>query len=788
MARAAQQKVYADFRQGFVTVANPLAYPEGSLKDIVNFNINDNGTLSKRSGLRQESSKYRTDSNVADAMYSKGLKVFLWRNAGRTAGKDFLVVFKNKKVMLFKANSDGVDMSSPYREKSVIDITTNMGLAYESIQDADVTEGSGFLFFTHPKSRPVMISLGENDEIELADLNIRVRDLKLWRGYTDEETGFGENTLYPQHEYNLRNGGWPRLTTVSIKPDADDGIKRDQDPIGTTYLAIGKYPKISIPFYAGRAGGGNRVEEQNAFSAWQIENDYFGNSVIPRGKHIVNAETMVRTGYGATPLLIDGEEYTTLSKTYRWTGYPSTVAFYAGRVWYAGAQGYEETGDPAVYKKDNINVGSTLYFSQQLADEPAKAALCYQENDPTIEDINQLLATDGGTISIESLGKPYKLVVFGSYLIILSDQGVWAISGTEQDSFTATGYSVNKISNIRAVSRDAVLEAKSTVYFLSEDAIYSLGLDQVSGLPTVQDVSSSKIKDYYQKIPFKNKQRSKLSYDEGSRILYFFFEGAEEEDELSSLGFPVYKEVLVLNEDLGSYYKYALPNFDELSFATRLVGAVYYPRSLSQTVSEAITLDGVEVTLDGEPVTLDEEFFFADASSVLFVYHSFNEGADRQYNEVFTASFTDSSSFEDLGKPYSSYIEFGFDTAGDIMRDSLKAPVIISHMQRTEDGFEINPEDLYKQELILKNMSSCWLSYGWDWATNYGRPQQLYRFKRHYTPSGTDDTFEYGVDVITTRNRIRGKGHSLGVRLDSEEGKDCKILGVGILYTQAQRI
>ena len=149
------------------------------------------------------------------------------------------------------------------------------------------------------------------------------------------------------------------------------------------------------------------------------------------------------------------------------------------------------------------------------------------------------------------------------------------------------------------------------------------------------------------------------------------------------------------------------------------------------------------------------------------------------------SSFTSENPKEDWGVPFTAFVEFGFDVAGDIMRDSLKAPVLISHLERTEDGFEIDPET---SDLVLKNTSSCLMSYGWDWATNYGRQTQIYKFLRNYIPSGPSDLFEYGVDVITTRNRIRGKGHSLGVRLDSEAGKDFRLLGFGILYTQARQV
>ena len=69
--------------------------------------------------------------------------------------------------------------------------------------------------------------------------------------------------------------------------------------------------------------------------------------------------------------------------------------------------------------------------------------------------------------------------------------------------------------------------------------------------------------------------------------------------------------------------------------------------------------------------------------------------------------------------------------------------------------------------------SSCLVTTSWDHATHpitgrLSRPFQVYRLVRHQ---------EDGYPVITTRNKVRGRGGAFQMRMDTEPGKDCKILG-----------
>jgi hypothetical protein len=70
----------------------------------------------------------------------------------------------------------------------------------------------------------------------------------------------------------------------------------------------------------------------------------------------------------------------------------------------------------------------------------------------------------------------------------------------------------------------------------------------------------------------------------------------------------------------------------------------------------------------------------------------------------------------------------------------------------------------------------------WDWANSsssnlYGAEQQIYRYNRVYVPLDSDDTFDYGQVILTTKTKIRGSGRALALKFSSEEGKDFQLLG-----------
>lgn len=772
MARAAQQKVYADFRQGFVTVANPLAFPEGSVKDIVNFDIKDNGTLARRPGLIRESAgSVNTGLSIAE-LSGVAVSLNVWNNVANIGGDSLAVVQVGRVLKFYKMLDEGIDISSPEGE-----VTLPIPAEGENIE-VTTASGNGLLFVAHPSIRTKLIRK-EEESFVVEDIRIKIRDMSAWKGENDLQTGFTSDSLYPQHEYNLRNAGWPRSAQVSKEADADDGTTR-ADPVFYTKQKINKYPSISVPFYAAKAGGGSNLVEQNAYNPWVLINDsYYGYTLPAVGHYVVDAEFWQRRGEGADSIGGGANPSKVLQKNYSWTSYPTSVEFYAGRVWYAGAKGYSEVQveGGSYSKKDNLNTSSTLYFSQQMDIDMDKAGLCYQANDPTAEDVNQLLPTDGGTFSIKGAGEIFAIKAYRTALLVFSDQGVWSVSGVDGNSFDADNVSVVKISNIGPVSKNAISLSSDSVFFLADDAIYVIVQDEVSGLPTTRDITSSKIKDFYSELSNSQKAQAKVAFDRTNRIFYMIYKDSS--DRIYDSPFIPYTNVLVFNQDLGAYYKYKIGSYDNF-----IVAPIYYQRDNVTSYKENVTLDGEVVTLDGEPVTLDTKFGNSTANGVQFLTISYGDTEA----DMFFSSFSNTDTYEDWDSSSPPYVEFGFDAAGDIMRDSKTAPFIIAHLERTETAFTNNTEDASNNTVSLNNKSRCDLSYAWDWSSNYSSSVNIYRLARRYTPAGQSDEFDYGPEVVTTKTRIRGKGYSLGIRLSGGISEDCRILGIGILYTAPDRI
>jgi hypothetical protein len=98
------------------------------------------------------------------------------------------------------------------------------------------------------------------------------------------------------------------------------------------------------------------------------------------------------------------------------------VAWYEGRAFYAGFS--------------NEEFADSIFFSQ-IVDDPKKYGKCYQEADPTDENFNAIVSTDGGEIVLPGLGSVIDMVALRNALLVFSKDGVWEISGG-RGAFTAS--------------------------------------------------------------------------------------------------------------------------------------------------------------------------------------------------------------------------------------------------------------------------------------------------------------------------------------------------------------
>ena len=54
---------------------------------------------------------------------------------------------------------------------------------------------------------------------------------------------------------------------------------------------------------------------------------------------------------------------------------------------------------------------------------------------------------------------------------------------------------------------------------------------------------------------------------------------------------------------------------------------------------------------------------------------------------------------------------------------------------------------------------------------------QAYRYRKQYTPSGPEDDYDTGFEVVSSRNKLRGRGKAFSIYFETEPNKDCRLIG-----------
>jgi len=844
MATQVASKVYADFTGGLVTEANKLSYPDNAMSAMSNFDINENGSVQRRPGLRFDNGDpvaFPTDLGlpVADV----ATNAFRWKAVNGDPSLNIAVVQIGDKLSFYFLEDNQItnrQAAADYTLQPTLKpsaSTTTPELRKKAAIQA--TSGGGKLYIAgayidphamtfSPSTNPTVSEVGS---VRAKLINIQIRDFEVVGDGEPDITGEVEvlstGARQPitfnvagrkkqilvtgQHAYNLANQGWPYedgpnspsqnvpVESLTILPEEGrlseaktevmngssfSTASGQGSALRETFITQWRYPTVNETFHAYQNGGGDTATKQTAFQAALMNDFYTGSTPAARGRLIKEAFYLERKalgtfganfgeigkaifGFFTTSSTVHLDDYASFQEVMTYDELkksdvrPETIAFYAGRVWYAGVSDGEYSNN--------------IYFSQVIDDDISRAGRCYQDADPTAEDVNQLVATDGGMFNIEEVGKIYRIYPVGPSLAVVADNGVWVISGDgEASSFTATSYSIRKVTDQGATSKNSIAFAKDSIFYWSVSGISAITTDQ-TGLMRATDITSSKIKSLYLNTSRLAKTTAFSIYDEGvNRILWFFRD--VEEAQYEDLVGKVYNKILYFDMNLAAFGVY------DISITPDILPVSAINADILSTVSviDFVTANGATVTADGTAVTVSTEIVVPDRSSIKLLTLVREEG---EWFYRFS-DFSDFIEFKDWGNNYTSFLETGFDSLGDVIAEAKRAPVLVTHFLKTETGFDDNPDVLDTDELVYKNPSSCLLKYFWDWGTSGNvTSTQAYRLTKNYTPLANQDSFNYNRDVISTRHRVRGRGTSLGLRIESEEGKDLKLLGIGVVFT-----
>jgi hypothetical protein len=397
---------------------------------------------------------------------------------------------------------------------------------------------------------------------------------------------------------------------------------------------------------------------------------------------------------------------------------PSCVAFYSGRVWYAGTP--------------SNRLGDTILFSQ-IVRRDEYATRCYQEADPTSQYFTEIVATDGGTIVIGDIDTIKKMVPYGNSLLVFAKNGVWQITVGDQGFFSPSNYAIRRISTYGLISPNGVTIVDGAPVYTADEGLIAITQDPQTGFLEAINIVASTVQTLYNDIPKENKVYLQLSYDTINKKMYLLYSNTNTNKYL-------YDYQLVFDSRLKAFYKFNITSSN--------------PYVAGMLVRQVVTDSG---------------------NNIKYLTVKTNATAGITFSQFSNTAFKDWYTFDSTGVDASAYLITGYEI-GEAAFLSKYAPIVHCFLRRTETEFTASGFDFPSS----CTMQVRWDWADHTNSGKFGQSKEVYRHRRNYSGS-TGDPFDDGQPVIVTRNRVRGRGKSIHIKFSTTSAKDCHIYGWSIL-------
>lgn len=761
----ARQQVAAEvnaFVKGLITEASPLTFPDNASIDLQNLVLNRDGSLSRRLGMDFENNYSEINSGqVLGEEFAVGS--FVWKNPGGYSAIEFSVIQTGASLY--------------FLDNSMLPISSNIIYTYSLPSSAQtkasftavdgiliVTEGSGTIYGFDYNGTTIVPNSGR---LLIRDL-FGVEDVN---GGVDLLEGMGiqnrPSSITNAHVYNLRNQtfAYPRYVKVG-----DSGGEFLSDPVGRFYTRYGVLQSNSdnlVTFlYSDSTNAEDRLTKR--YFASDNFNNPLGTNRAPLGYFIIDALnrgesrlSKVQDLYAKNTSLAFPVTNLPLDSTP--TG-ATVVASYGGRVFYAGFSSQVNGGD-----SESPRLGSYVLFSR-LVQKTSDIYKCYQEGDPTSSETPDLVDTDGGFIRIDGAYNIQYMVNVGEALMIVAENGVWKVTGGSGYGFKATDYLTTKITEHGSISANSVVIVDNTFMYWADDGIYHVVRNQF-GEWDATNLTSTTIQTYFDSIPYTAKKNCQAMYDTYQRRVRWLYYNTVDSDNNAM--------ELILDVNLSAFYPSKIgsvggsfprplsmikvPPFETSSSSTNVVDS-----SANRIVDSLSNIVTTEVEVVNSSVS---EIYYVIATRVLDGTIRFTLG---YYKDP---EWTDWKSYNGTGVDASAYLVTGWTGMGDFQRQK-QVPYITVYSKKTETGFDNSYKPLNTSSIVVQGQ--------WAWtnsseAGKWTQQFQAYRHKRLWMPSSITDGYDDGEYVVTTKNKLRGKGRVLSLKFNTEPKKDFQLIGWSLL-------
>jgi hypothetical protein len=735
------EKQYYTFIKGLVTEASPLTFPENASLDEDNFVLERNGSRNRRLGVDFEAGFSLIPSGYSTVILADTkISFHVWDTPNGDSSLSIGVVRILDRlwfVNLFTSNPSGNLLNNG-------NALVLPGLSNEEI-DTTVIDNK-MLVVSKDLSLPLLLNYNNaTDVVTYQTVPVSIRDF--FGVYDSIGNTVRPSSITNTYRYNLNNQNWSNAN------------------INSTAAVLGVYPSNSDIWYLARYSDPTQANFNDYAPGFLVRSNNF-NARAPKGSAIIDVffRGNGRSAFSAITGLPSDIE----------TGSFTTVASYAGRAFYSGVRSVVTGGD-----LNSPNYSGYVFFSQVVT-SPDAIGKCYQVNDPTAEEISDVVDSDGGTIQIPEANKILKLVPSKGSLLVFAENGIWEIFGGSS-GFTATSFQLSKVSSTGVLSKDSVVEVNGSFLCWTNGGIYLIAEDQVTGRYKADNITLNTIQTYYNTISDIAKQNVKSFYSVKENKVRWLY------NDTTNYGVGNYltsfNRELVFDLTLGAFYT---NTFSELANnSPKICGYIDFPGITVASVETEVYADNERV-VDTANETIVVNNLQATNRSSQFGYLTLYQSSFT-ISKLSNTSFVDWQSVDTIGAPFESYLVTGYEIMGDASRKK-QVPYLMCYFEKTESGFtEIDGS------LEIDNPSSCIIQAQWNWANSsasgkWGVPFQAYRLKRPYFPTGTEDTYDSGERVIVTKNKLRGIGKALSIKFQSEPNKDLRILGWSTSLTANDKV
>lgn len=747
MPQQKAEKQYNTFIKGLVTEVSPLTFPENSALDISNLILERSGKVSRRLGMEFETAfAYKDSGYLVPSLANTKISYHSWPTPSGHSEIHLGVVRVRDKFWFMDTLTEnpsanfvlgGLPIVIPGLANSNIDIT---------IIHNNLVVVSKDLYY------PKIFIYRNSSLIEVSDIEIKLRDI--WGVEDGIPIQTRPVTLSDSHHYNLINQGWNGYTWTTC----GTGI----NSIACTKNVLGIYPAHCDLWTLGKDADIG-TPSYHKYNPELMSRQGIRNNWVAKGMSII--DIYERGPTRVTAASTHGLSVSASLPLDRETGRLSTVASFAGRLFYSGVISNITQGDAL-----SPNYSGMVFFSQ-VGHSTDSLGKCYQDADPTSEEISDIIPTDGGVIHIPDISYVHKLLATRTSLLVFAQNGVWEIFG-DTGGFTATSFQISKVSTVGLESPYSIIETNDAIFYWAKGGIYALTQDQISGRYKVENLSITTIQTFYNNIKDIAKKYARGFYEEIQNRVRWLYNDTPEYAEGSFVN--KYNKELILDLTLGCFYVNEISMSDSTPYVADYASI---PRWVSSETLDTVYA-GNEPVFKGTEEVITRAVTLADERESEYKFLCMN-GTRFTLGEYSNIIFKDWVLSNGAGFNYSSYLITGYEIYQDFIRKK-QVPYLIVALERTEDGFLTSGAE----GIDTSRPSSCLVQAQWNWSNSlasnkWGTIFQAYRHVRHYIPTGVGDLYDTGEAVIVTKSKLRGSGKALSLKFQSEEGKDMRILGWG---------